>query len=192
MVKKPKSAKTKKKSDVAAKKRKKAIEVAVPKAAEHPVRTLRDEVDRLFENYERNLSLWPKTWPFDLEPIFEPFRRLEPIAFGKQFTADLVETDEEFRVNAELPGLAEEDVEVTYSEGMLTIKGEKEEEREEKEEDYHFSERRYGKFRRSFSLPQTVNADKVQAKMKNGVLTVVLPKLAEAKKEMKKISVSKA
>ncbi len=191
MTKKPKAAPAKKKPKPPVKKAK-ATEVTVPEKAEHPIRTLRDEVDRLFQNFEGRFGKWPSGRRlFDIEPFFEPFRRLEPIAFGKQPTADLIESDREFRVKAEMPGMAEEDVEVTYSDGMLTIKGEKEEESEKKEEDYHVSERHYGSYRRSFSLPQTVDADKVEASMKDGVLTVVLPKLPEAKKETKKISVGK-
>ena len=90
-----------------------------------------------------------------------------------------------------MPGIDEKDIEVTVADGMLTIKGEKSEEKEEKKKDYHVSERRFGSFRRSFALPKTADIDKVQASMKNGVLSVVLPKAAEAKATAKKVDIGK-
>jgi HSP20 family protein len=73
----------------------------------------------------------------------------------------------------------------------LTIRGEKTEEREQKEKDYHVSERRYGSFRRMLTLPDSVDAAKVAAEMKNGVLSVVLPKTAEAKARSRKVAIRK-
>ena len=74
----------------------------------------------------------------------------------------------------------------------LTIKGEKKDEREEKQKDYHLSERRYGSFQRSFGVPDGVDADKIEAHFKNGVLTVTLPKRPEAQKSEKKIAIKTA
>jgi HSP20 family protein len=77
------------------------------------------------------------------------------------------------------------------SDGTLTIKGEKKDEKEERNKDYYLSERRYGSFQRSFSVPDGVDAEKIEAAFKNGVLTVTLPKTPEAQKKEKKIEIKK-
>jgi HSP20 family protein len=96
---------------------------------------------------------------------------------------DVRETNDEIQVSAELPGLSPQDVNVTVENGVLTISGEKKQEVQEGKEDsnYYLYERRYGRFERSFSLPRTVNADKVKAQFENGVLTIGLPKAEAAK-----------
>ena len=189
MARKPKDAPAEKKSDMPVKKAK-AAEQQASKPAERSLRSLRDEIDSLFDSFEKGMDWLPERSRLFDEPFFEPFRRLKPAAGGKRMAADLVEDDTEFRINAELPGMAEEDIEVTFADDLLTIKAEKEEKTEEKDKDYHLLERRTGTFRRSFSLPPTVDADKINASLKNGVLSIVLPKRPEAKKETKKISVS--
>lgn len=105
---------------------------------------------------------------------------------------NFTEAADGYSITAELPGMEQENVEITLSNGILTIKGEKSEEKEEKEKDYHLSERRFGRFQRSFRLPDGVAADKIDAKMANGVLTVTLPKAKAAKASEKKIAVKKA
>jgi len=96
---------------------------------------------------------------------------------------DVKEGEGEVRVTAELPGIEEKDVEVSVSGDVLTIQGEKREEKEEKGEERYRLERSYGSFRRSFSLPCEVDSAKATATYKKGVLTIVLPKAAEAKKK---------
>ncbi len=86
----------------------------------------------------------------------------------------------------------EKDIEVKFSNGTLTIKGEKNEEKEEKKKDYYLSERRYGSFQRSFTVPDGVDEDKIEAAFKNGILTVSLPKTPEAQKKEKQIAIKKA
>jgi len=103
---------------------------------------------------------------------------------------DVKETDGEIRVTAELPGIDEKDVEISVDGEALTIRGEKKEERETKGEEGYRLERSYGSFRRSVALPCAVNADKASATYAKGVLTVALPKAAEAKK--KTIAVKRA
>jgi HSP20 family protein len=96
---------------------------------------------------------------------------------------DFKETDKEFVLTAELPGMAENDVDVEVEQNILTIKGEKRTEREEKKEkdgQYHLVERSYGFFQRAFTLPPAVDAAKIQADFSNGVLTVRLPKRQES------------
>jgi len=193
MATKPKAKTAAKKAKAPAKARtaKKARAGVPTRAAEAaPLRSLRDEIDRVFEDFYKGLGWWPRPGRlFDVEPFFEPFRRMEPIWAGKQPTADVAESDTEFRITAEMPGIDEKDIEVTVADGMLTIKGEKSEEKEEKKKDYHVSERRFGSFRRSFALPKTADIDKVQATMKNGVLSVVLPKAAAAQSTAKKVEI---
>jgi HSP20 family protein len=97
-----------------------------------------------------------------------------------------------YKITAELPGLEEKDVNVTVAGGMLTIKGEKSFEKDEKKKDHHVSERAYGSFQRSFTLPDGVDADKIAADLAKGVLTVTVPKTAQAQKQQKKIEVKAA
>jgi HSP20 family protein len=93
----------------------------------------------------------------------------------------MVDHKEEFVLRADLPGLDEKDIEVTVEDGTVTIRGERKEETEEKKEDYYFSERTYGVFARTLPLPAGVEADKVRATFKKGVLEVHLPKAKETK-----------
>jgi len=102
---------------------------------------------------------------------------------------DVTETKSDLLVKAELPGMNPQDIEISLNEGVLTIKGEKKQEKEEKEEGYHLIERSYGTFTRSIRLPKDVQSDKINASFKNGVLKVVLPKSEEAKKKEIKIKV---
>jgi HSP20 family protein len=102
---------------------------------------------------------------------------------------DVSETKSDLVIKAELPGMDAKDIEISLNEGILTIKGEKKQEREEKEEGYHLIERSYGSFTRSIRLPKEVQSDKINASFKNGVLKVVLPKSEEAKKKEIKIKV---
>jgi HSP20 family protein len=94
---------------------------------------------------------------------------------------DMVDEKDEIVVKADLPGLDQKDIEVTVQDGTLTIRGERKEEKEEKKEGYYYSERSYGAFVRSLPLPRGVDADKVKATFKKGVLEVHLPKAKEAK-----------
>ncbi len=130
----------------------------------------------------------------------EPFNRLgrffdEPFLRSREgmWSPDvsICETKDELVITAELPGMSEEDINVELENNVLTISGEKTEERTEGDEDrkYHVWERSYGSFRRAFSLPRTVGGDNVHAAFHKGVLTVRLPKLAEAKG--RKIEISK-
>jgi HSP20 family protein len=109
-------------------------------------------------------------------------RRLsdEELYSGWSPTVDVYETENEIVVEAEIPGATEKDISVEVKENVLTISGERKKEGEVKEDRYHRIERTYGKFQRLFSLPDSIETDKVDAKMKNGVLTVHLPKAPKA------------
>jgi HSP20 family protein len=118
-----------------------------------------------------------------------PMVRRFPFDGGEFMPAiDMYEKDNKYIVKAELPGLKEEDVDVSVVGDRLTIKGEKKTESEVEEEDYYRSERSYGSFFRSIDLPQDANADKVEANFENGVLEVSISKIPAAKP--KKVTVS--
>jgi len=97
-----------------------------------------------------------------------------------------------YEITAKLPGMDEKNIEVKVADGVLTIKGEKREEKEEKQKDYYLQERSFGSFERSFEVPETVETDKIEASFRKGVLTLTLPKKAEAQKPAKKIEVKTA
>ena len=103
--------------------------------------------------------------------------------------ADISETDKEYVVKAELPGVKREDVKVTQEDGMLTIEGERKYEKEEKDEKKHRVERFYGTFCRSFNLPEDVDAKAIRAETKDGVLNVHIPKLRVEKTKPVEIKV---
>jgi HSP20 family protein len=137
---------------------------------------LYSEMDRFFDDMRR--SLLPTSFGRLLD--FEPLRRLETAYGTLTPRVDVTEDEKAIEIAAELPGLAEKDVELVVEGGMLTIKGEKSEEKKEEKKEYHLTERRYGAFRRSFTLPDTVDEDKIAASFDKGVLKVTLPKRPEA------------
>jgi len=102
---------------------------------------------------------------------------------------DVKEDEKAFHVTAELPGLSEKEVEVTFDDGVLTIRGEKKVERDEKKDTWHIVERSSGSFARQLSLATIVDADAIAAKFEKGVLSVTLPKLAEEKANARKIEI---
>jgi len=103
---------------------------------------------------------------------------------------DVSESDQQLKVRAELPGVDQNDVEITLTDDVLTIRGEKKVEQEDKQENYHVMERSYGSFARSIRLPLTTNPDQVQATFRDGVLTVTLPKPAETQQKERRIQIS--
>lgn len=123
----------------------------------------------------------------EINKMFDSFFRSalpdeSPLIAGTWSPAtDIVEHDDNFVVNVELPGMRKEDVKITMQDNTLMIRGEKKEERESKGSSYHRVERSYGSFQRSFALPSTVKAESIEAAFKDGILTVSLPKSEEAK-----------
>jgi HSP20 family protein len=118
-----------------------------------PLETLRKEVDRLFDDFSDDFWRRPFRSLAQLEPPWS--RRLAATP-----AVDVSETDKAYEIAAELPGMNEKNIEVNVAGGGLTIKGEKKEEKEEKQKDYFVSERRYGSFERYFALPDSVDASK--------------------------------
>ncbi len=132
-------------------------------------RSFRSEVDRLTDRFISSVGA----------PRFPALR------FDSSFNipspaVDITEDDAAFKLSAELPGMAEKDIEVSLAGDTLTIKGEKRQEKEESKQDYHLTERSYGAFQRSFVLPESVDSGKIAAAFGNGVLTVTVPKTARA------------
>jgi HSP20 family protein len=149
-----------------------------------PFESLRREVDRLFEDFTLNPFRLPLRRPaFDLEPFWQPD------SWVAQPAIDLVERGDAFELTAEMPGLEEKNIDVSVAGGVLTVKGHKEEDQVEKKQDFHLRERRFGSFARSVRVPETVDADKIEAGFRNGVLKVTLPKRPEAQKPVKKVEV---
>ena len=142
---------------------------------------LRRQIDRLFDDFATPSSFLGRRW-FDVEPL----RRAVPMSFP---AIDVAERDKEYVITAELPGMDEKEIELSVANELLTIKGEKREEREESKKDYHLSERRYGSFQRSFQLPPGVDAAKIGAEFQKGVLKVTLPKTEAAQKQQRKIDI---
>jgi len=134
---------------------------------EQPIRLLQRDFNRMFDEFFRGFGL-------------APFR-----GFGEQWDVfsprvDVVERDKEIEVSVELPGMDENDINVTLSRDTLTVSGEKREEREDQGRNYYHVERSYGSFRRSILLPAEVNENRAEATFKKGVLTITLPRTAEA------------
>jgi HSP20 family protein len=102
---------------------------------------------------------------------------------------DVKENGKQMVLTAELPGMEEKDIDLSVRDGVLTLKGEKKMEKSEEKDDYRVMERRYGSFQRSFSLPESVKEDGIKANFDKGVLTITMPKKAEAKKSEKKIKI---
>jgi HSP20 family protein len=132
-------------------------------------RSFKTEMDRLFDRFTSSLGIAP----------LQGFRGETTFTMPTP-AVDITEDDGAIAVTAELPGMTEKDIQVTLSGSTLVIKGEKRQEREEKDKGYHLSERCYGEFQRSFLLPEGADCDRVDAKFGNGVLTVTVPKTAQA------------
>ena len=149
-------------------------ERGLTRSSSNPFTALQQEVDRLFDGFSRGFGGFPS---------FPTTRELMP-------SMDVSETDKEIEITTELPGLEEKDIQLNLADDVLTIRGEKKNEREETKKDYHLVERSYGSFTRSVQLPNGVNADNIKAVMSKGVLKVTVPKPAPA--QSKKIDIKAA
>jgi HSP20 family protein len=150
-----------------------------------PFQSLRREVDRLFEDFDRGIGI---------APFFRGFSSIGPFATGRTLApaVNLVEKPDLYEITVDLPGLDENAIEVRLSDGGLLIKGQKADETEEKGKQYYLHERHFGSFERYLQLPRGVDADRIEATFKKGVLTVTLPKTAEAAKADKTIPIKAA
>jgi HSP20 family protein len=150
-------------------------EERAPETREDSLSTIEQQMNRWFDDFFRGSGLEP----------FGSFREGWD-AFSPR--VDVVETEKEVRISAELPGLEEKNIDLGLSQNVLTISGQKEEEKKEKGHNYLRAERSYGSFRRSIPLPSAVNANKADAVFRNGVLTVTLPRTVK-KQARKRITV---
>ncbi len=145
-------------------------------SGQDPLGIFRREMDRLFDDF---LS------PAELRS-FAP-----PRAMGVWPSIDVEETNQAYIVTAEVPGLDEKDIELSLRDNLLTISGEKREERQEEKGGRAYAERFYGQFRRAIPFDTEVDPDKVDAKFKNGVLTVTLPKSKKAQADARRIDIKR-
>lgn len=164
-------------------------EAEAPARQSDPLHSLRREMDRLLEDFS---SVW-RGWPSGrgLLDLRAPEDLSAPGGF-KLPDVDIEEGDEAFLITAEMPGVSEKNVDVTLADGVITIKGEQDQKTERKDKNFYLSERRFGSFRRSVRIPDSVDQDRIEAAIKDGVLTVTLPKSAEAKRQARKVAVKGA
>lgn len=143
-----------------------------PKSGEdNPIAALQRDMNRVFETFWHRVG--DLHWPWG----------------GGDARSDVVETKDHVEVSIELPGMEMKDIEVSVTDDMLTIKGEKKVERQEEKRGYYLSERSYGAVYRTIPLPPGVDGGKADASFKNGVLTIRLPQTPEAQAKMKRIEV---
>ncbi|MBL8908144.1 MAG: Hsp20/alpha crystallin family protein [Rhizobiales bacterium] len=135
--------------------------------------TLHDEINRVFREFSRG---WPG-------PAFPG---------GVGLSLDVAETDKALEITAEIPGVDAKDIDVSIANGILTIKGEKRSQRDEKTKDYQLVERSFGSFQRAVSLPFDADPQKIEAKFDKGVLSISVPKPPEVAAKVQKIAVKQA
>jgi len=155
-------------------------------------------------NPTQSVTRWNRDFPsfsglhslqYDMNRIFDEFFRGDVLAGDSFFNrdwnpaVDIVENKDAYILKAELPGMTRDDVHITMENNLLTIRGEKKNETEQKEENFHRVERSYGAFERSFTIPGTITADKIDAQYKDGVLKLTLPKAEESKPKMIEVKV---
>ena len=148
------------------------IPIGRDRSVASPFMSLQREIDRLFEDFSRG------------------FPTIGNGAIALMPSMDVTETDKEIEITAELPGLEEKDVQINIADNILTIRGEKKAEKEQKDKNYRLFERSYGSFERTLELPEGVNADAIKANISKGLLKVTVPKPAPA--QAKKIEVKSA
>jgi len=143
---------------------------------EHPFSVLQRDMNRMFDDFFKGFNTFSAGRLEGGWGVFHP-------------TVDIKESEKEITIKAELPGMDEKDIDVSLANDVLTIQGEKKEEKEEKDKGYYYAERSFGSFRRVLPLPVGVNTQKAEASFKKGVLTITVPKTEEAKEKIKKIAI---
>ncbi len=147
---------------------------------DHPLLSLHRDMDRVFDSF------------------FQRFHNLLPASFGKNAllkpNVDIHENKKNYKISVEVPGVEENDIKLELQDGILTVSGEKKYEKEDKDENTHFVERSYGSFRRVLALPQDIDQEAIDAKFRNGVLTITVPRkqMAKPKEESKVIAINRA
>ncbi|MFX1498280.1 MAG: Hsp20/alpha crystallin family protein [Promethearchaeota archaeon] len=162
---------------------KKSRELAIRK--ESPF-SLFQEMDKMFDSLWRDADDW--FWPFGRRRRFAPIRWEEAPIFRTPLS-NITETEKEFSISAELPGLDKGDIHITFDDGLLEIKGEQKKEEKEEKEGYVRREYSSASYYRAFHLPQNIEEENIDANLDKGILTVKIPKKEPEKKEKKKIEV---
>lgn len=176
-------------------KRKSGVRKSLSKAAEAvtPLASLREEVDNLFDRFSEDWphlpNLFGKGWSY---PVAELERRFTLPKLELTPRVDVSESDQQYDIKMELPGMAAENIDITTSDDSLTVKGEKQDEHEEKTKNYHIKERSLGSFQRSFRIPSGVDQSKIEASYSNGVLDITLPKTEDSKRNKRSVKVKTA
>ena len=143
---------------------------------QHPLASLQSEIDRVFGDFFNTLDM----------------AKLSVFSNGTMVPkADFSESDAGYELAVEMPGVTEKDLDVSVKNGVLTVKGEKKSEREEKKKDYYRAERSYGSYYRAMTLPEDADESKIAARYTDGVLRIAIPKSAEAKTKSQKIAIQK-
>ena len=157
------------------------------KETQIPVKREQQEEAQVFDLQRRMNRLFDEFFerPFCLKPFFDG-----DFGLGGFFPSmDVSETDKEISITAELPGMKPEDIHISIDHGVLNLRGEKRVEKEGKDKRYYRAERSYGSFQRSFTLPDEVDEDKIDAAFQNGVLTVRMPKVKQVQEQARRIAV---
>jgi HSP20 family protein len=156
-----------------------ANRLALHREGETPMLAIQNEMNRMFDQF------FSDDFPFPTRLVARPSMDFLP-------RLDISESENEFKVSAELPGMDEKDIQIRLEKDTLILSGEKKSESEEKEKTYHRVERSYGSFERVIPFDTRLDEDKVSAVFKNGVLTVTLPKADEAIRKTRQIEIKKA
>lgn len=143
---------------------------------DHPFYSLQREMNSLFDNFFRGFEVAPHRFAAGGMEVFSP-------------SVDVKENEKEFIIKAELPGVEEKDIDVTVTNDSVTIKGEKKEEKEDKDKNYYYMERSYGSFCRVIPLDAEIESGKAEARFKNGILDIKIPKDQSAKAKGTKVSI---
>jgi HSP20 family protein len=145
----------------------------------HPLMRLHNEIDQIFDQFYHGFPLFPLRWPQERSKGGVIFPQL-----------NIVENKNAYTITVDVPGVEEKDIELTVQEGTLTIRGEKQTEKEDQDNQYHRVERSYGSFQRVLSLPADAEEDKIEAKFKNGVLTITVTKNTKMTSSGRKIAIT--
>lgn len=168
------------------------------RSAMEPFEAMQSEMGRIQGEMAKMMeAFWGGAGLRGLPAMAQPsaMRAAHPFAasgFGPMMglpATDVAETDEAFVITAELPGMDRDNIEISATDTMLTLAGEKQEESADKRANYYMSERRYGRFQRAFPIPANVARDKIDARFENGVLTITLPKSAAAQRASAKVEI---
>lgn len=165
-------------SDLLSRRPSRANRLALRREGETPMLAIQNEMNRMFDQF------FTDDFPFSTRLVARPAMDFLP-------KLDISETETEYKVTAELPGMEEKDIQIRLEKDTLVLSGEKKTETEEKEKTYHRVERSYGSFERVIPFDTQLDEDKVSAVFKNGVLTITLPKAGDAIRKSRQIEIKK-